>query len=334
MQASREVVDLITGAWRTQAVYTAVKLGLPDHIESGQVSSRALAERTGVSEDVVHRLMRLLVSLAVFEGDERTGYRNTALSSTLLSGRPGSLRDMCLLYGEEFYTAWGHAQTAVATGIPGFEQAYGQSLITYLSKDEEAAARFQRAMQASNFVFDHVPEALDFSGGPMVVDVGGGSGQLLASVLRATPDARGTLVDLDHMVPIAREQLAAAVGLDRVELVARDIFASVPAGGDVYLLSRVLGDWDDDACVQLLGNIRRAMADIPAARLVVLERVTADDGSTVLAALWDLHLLVMNGGRQRTLDDYRSLFARSGLRLARTRDLPMETTALVAEPTS
>jgi len=314
-------------AWRTQALYTAVVLQLPDHVAAGHTTSQKLAEATGADEDGVHRLMRLLVGLGVFTLDATGGYQTTQVSTALCTDRPGSLRDMCLLYGEEFYTAWTQARHAVTTGTSGFERVYDRTLISYLGADPDAAARFQRAMRSGNLFFDEVATVLDLSGQPTIVDVGGG-GQLLSSVLRAEPHARGVLVNLEHMVPIAREHLDGAVGPDRVDVLAQDIFESVPAGGDVYLLSRVLGDWDDDAGVRLLGNIRDAMS--PSATLLVLERVVPDDGSAVLAALWDLHLLVMNGGRHRTLDDMRAaLLDRADLRLERVADLPMETSALI-----
>jgi hypothetical protein len=332
MQASRDVVELITGGWRAQAVYTAVKLGLPDHIEAGRTTSSELAESTESKEEGIHRLMRLLVAMGVFAGNERTGYRNTAVSTALLD-HPQSLHHMCLLYGEEFYTAWGHAQQAISTVSSGFEAAYGQPLYTYLSQDEDTSERFQRAMNAGNLFFHHVPEIFDFSGGKMVVDVGGGGGHLLTVILEATPDARGTLIDREHVMAIARKNLASTIGLDRVELVGGDMFKAVPSGGDVYLLCRVLAGWDDDALVKVFENCRRGMAD-SSSRLLILERLVVDDDSTVLPALWDLHLLMTNGGRHRTLEKFRALLDRAGLEIERVAELPMETTALIAAPRS
>jgi hypothetical protein len=330
LKAAQEVVELITGGWRAQALYTAAKLGLPDHIEAGRTTSSELAEATGAKEEGVHRLMRLLVAMGVFEGDERTGYRNTAVSTALLD-RPDSMRDMCLLYGEEFYTAWGHAYEAISTVSAGFEAAFGQPLYTYLSRDRDASERFQRAMKAGNIFFDYVPHIFDFSGGRTVVDVGGGGGQLLAAILGATPDARGILLDRAHVVEIARENLSATIGLDRVELVGGDMFQAVPRGGDVYLLCRVLAGWDDDAVVGVFENCRRGMAD-SASRLLILERVVVDEDSSMLPALWDLHLLMTNGGRHRTVDRFRTLLHRAGLDIERVAELPMETTALIAAP--
>lgn len=328
-QATRDVVELITGGWRAQALYTAVKLGLPDHIEAGRTTGGELAESTGANQEGIHRLMRLLVAMGVFEGSESTGYRNTPVSTALLDG-PQSLRDMCLLYGEEFHTAWGHAHKAISTASSGFEAAYGKSFYAYLSQDAETAKRFQHAMNAGNMFFHQVPEIFDFSA-RSVVDVGGGGGHLLTTILAATPDAQGTLFDREHMIPEAREHLAARIGLDRVQLVGGDMFKDVPAGGDVYILCRVLAGWDDDAVVGVFENCRRAMAD-SSSRLLVIDRLVADEKPSVLPALWDLHLLMTTGGRGRTLERFTALLNRAGLDVERVAELPSETTALIVAP--
>ncbi|WP_405997065.1 methyltransferase [Streptomyces sp. NBC_00829] len=325
-QAAGTAIDLITGAWRTQATYAAARLRLPDLVASGHSSSGDLARATGTDEDIVRRLMRLLVLLGVFDSDGHGGYRTTPVSD-LLRERPGTLREMCLLYGEEFYQAWGQAWHAFTTATPGFAEAHGQSLNAYLSDHQETADRFQRAMQDGGFVFDDIPSVFDFSRCRRVVDIGGGNGHLLSTVLAAAPESTGVLVDLPHAIPIARAYLADATGLDRVELIGRDMFSGPLPTGDVYLLSRVLGGWDVDSCTRLLRGLRAAMTE--KSRLLVLDRVAMDDGTGPLAALWDLHLLMTNGGRQRTLDDFRSLLDSSGLAIERIAELPMEHKALV-----
>jgi phenazine-1-carboxylate N-methyltransferase len=321
--AASTVVELMTGGWRAQAVYTAVKLRLPDHVEAGHTTDAALAAASGAEEEGVHRLMRLLVAMGVFAGGS-AGYRTTEVSRALLD-RNGTQRDMCLLYGEEFHTAWGHAAEAISTVSSGFELAHGRPVYDYFTADETAAQRFQGAMRATNLFFSAVPGVFDFAG-KRVVDLGGGSGQLLGAILGATPSAHGVLLDLPNVVAAARDHLAGFA--DRVELVGGDMFASVPPGGDVYLLCRVLAGHPDDAVVRLFTTIRGNLAT-PGARLLLLDRLVVDDGSTVLPALWDLHLLMITGGRHRSLAELRALLDRAGLEIERAADLPVETTALV-----
>ncbi|MQS06118.1 methyltransferase [Streptomyces alkaliphilus] len=329
--AARRVVDLITGTWRARALYAAVSLSLPDHIAAGHGTVPALSERTGAGEDGLVRLLRLLVALGVITGDEEEGYGLTEVGALLVADGERSMRDMVLLYGEEFHRAWGAVVPAVRTGTSGFEHAFGMSLHTYLRDDPEAGPRFLRAMNAGNVFFPEAALAFDFTGAHTVIDVAGGSGLLLSAVLQAHPHLSGTVFDLPHMLPVAERHLSAVVDVHRYETVAGDVFDKVPAGNDVYLLSRVLQDWDDERCVTLLANIREAMAD--GGRLLVLERVVVtDDTAPLLPLLWDLHLLMAAGGRERTLDGYRSLLHAAGLRLESVHSLALETSLLVAAP--
>ncbi|UIK01244.1 acetylserotonin O-methyltransferase (plasmid) [Rhizobium leguminosarum] len=326
-QVRHDLVMLFTGGWRAQALYSAVKLGLPDLIASGHTTSPSMAVATGASQEGIRRLLRFLVSIAVFDGNDRTGYSNTATSQKL-TNTPGSLRDMCLLYGEECYTAWGEAHGAISSLTSGFAKAFGTPFYDYLGQNADVAARFQNVMNAQNGFAIKVPEVFDFAG-KSVVDVGGGGGQLLATILDQVPDARGTLFDREHMIPEARAFLHASVGADRVDLVSGDMFCEIPAGGDVYLFSRVLAGWQDDVIVKALTTCRSVMQG-NTARLIIIDRLVKDEGSGVMSALWDLHLLVTIGGRHRTLESFAAVLDRSGFAIERTADLPGETTAIIA----
>ncbi|UMP03726.1 acetylserotonin O-methyltransferase [Amycolatopsis sp. EV170708-02-1] len=330
--AARAVVDIVTGTWRAQALHAAVALGLPDHLAEGHVTSASLAARAQADPDGVLRLMRLLVAIGVFGGDDRTGYRLTPISQLLRTGTATSMREMCRLYGEEFHQAWGSVVTAVRTGRSGFEHAFDRTLHEYLAEVPGAGQRFLDAMNAGSTFFADVPAAFDFTRGKTIADLGGGSGNLMSTVLQAHPHLRGVLVDKEHMLPVARNQLVARGCADRCEVVAGDIFEGVPKDVDFYLLSRILQDWDDSECITLLTHCRRAMAD-DSARVLILERVIPDSGTEVLPLLWDLHLLMMAGGRERTLASYESILDGAGLRLESAHPLALETTLLVAAPT-
>ncbi|MFE6719670.1 methyltransferase [Streptomyces albidoflavus] len=330
-RAAREVIDLATGTWRAQALYAAAALRIPDHLADGAVTCAALAARTGTGEDAISRLMRLLAALGVFEGTEKTGYRLNAVSGLLRSDVPRSMRDMCLIYGEEFHRAWGAVLPALRTGGTGFEAAFGSTLGDYLRDTPGAGPKFQRAMSVGSAPFAEVCQAIDFSRYGRVVDVGGGNGTFLSMVLRENPGLHGVLFDLPHMAPLAREHLGPGLVSDRCRIMTGDAFEAVPTGGDAYLLSRVLQDWDDDDCVRLLANCRRAMRGH--GRLFILERIVQEGGpdlpAAVLPMLWDVHLMLIAGGRERTLPEYRSLLDRAGLRLESVESLPLETSLLV-----
>ncbi|OIJ97041.1 methyltransferase [Streptomyces monashensis] len=327
---TRRVVDLLTGAWQAQALHAAAALDIPDRVHAGCTTPTALADATGSRQDGIERLMRLLTAMGVFDGGADDGYRLTPVGDLLRSDHDRSMRDMAVIYGEEFYRAWGAVVPAIRTGDSGFRHAFGTALGEHLAAHPETAARFQRAMNAGNVFFPDVIDAYDFSSAHTVVDVAGGAGRLLATILRAHTGLRGVLFDLPHVIPVAEEHLLRVLGAGRHETVGGDVFERVPAGGDVYLLSRVLQDWDDMRCVQLLSTVRAAMPD--SARLLVVERVVPTDGSALLPLLWDLHLLVQAGGRERTLDGYRTLLGRAGLRLESVCDMALETSLLVAAP--
>jgi len=323
-----DVIELITGNWRSQALYTAVKLKLPDHIEAGRTTSNELAKATGTTQDGIQRLMRLLTSIDVFNGNEQTGYSNTAMSGALIDD-VYSLRDMCLLYGEECYTAWSHAHQAISSSSSGFEMAFGESFYHYLSQHEEVAKRFQNVMNTGSMFFDKVPEIFDFSGGKLVIDIGGGGGQLLATILSATPDAKGILFDQKHMIPKANQHLSKTIGKGRVQFISGDMFESIPTGGDVYMLSRVLAGWSDNAITQVLQKCRQGMANT-SSKLLIFDRLIVDEKPTMLSALWDLQLMMTIGGRHRTLDNFVTLLNEAGFSVERIAELPMETTGIIA----
>jgi len=327
------VIDILTGTWRAQALYAAAALGLPDHVAHGYVSPASLALEARADEESLRRLMRLLVVLGLFEADDVGSpvYRLTPAGELLRGDVPGSLRDMCLIYGEEFHRAWGSVVPAVRSGGTGFAEVFGMPLADYLRDVPGAGAKFQAAMSAGGAVFDEFSRLADLSSSDTVVDVGGGSGTLLSAVLRDHPRLRGVLFDLPSVVERAGEVLGSVFPPERTSVVAGDVFDAVPEGADTYMLSRVLQDWGEKECSKILTNCRRAMSE--GSRLLVLERVVDIDRSSVLPVMWDVHLMMVAGGRERTIDEYRSLFQDSGFRLEQCVPLPLENSLLVASPT-
>ena len=240
-----------------------------------------MAAATGAHADSLHRVLRYLVSLGVFEGDDTSGFRLTPVGELLRSDVPASARDRALMYGTYNYRAFAELLHTVRTGETAFDHVYGTQAYEYIGAHPEIARSFDRQMQSGGSFFNHLPEQYDFSGARTVVDVAGGNGTLLATLLTAVPGLHGILLDADHVIDAARDNLRTHGVLDRCELVGGSFLDAVPAGGDVYTLSRILHNWDDEICARILERCHEAMD--ANATLLILERLIPEDGSPAVA---------------------------------------------------
>ncbi|MFD9704883.1 methyltransferase [Lentzea sp. NPDC059081] len=317
--AGTELLRLLTGAWATQAIATAAELRLLDHLASlGDLPS--LAAATGTEPRSLARLLRYLTSLGVVHtaGDHHS---LTDLGELLRSDLTGSMRPLALMYGGPFYRSFAELTESVRSGEESYAKAFGAHHFAHMATDPALAELFHGSMAASNAMFTGVTKVVDFSRARTVVDVAGGNGELLSRVLHANRDLHGVLLDLPNALAAAEPRLADLA--ERVSLVPGDFTRSVPADGDVYLLSRVLHDWDDDQCRTILATCAR---DMPAhAELLVIERLLPEAGDTdSLAIPWDIHMLCNTGGRERSESHYRSLLAEAGFELVETHALPLD----------
>jgi O-methyltransferase domain/Dimerisation domain len=326
---ARELLELLVGPFRAYAIYAAAKLGIADRLADGPRTSVELAEEVGADPDSLGRLLRLLAGLGIVTGDgDRLGLTSRG---ELLSRRPGSMRDLAICYGEQFYPPLAQLPHSVRTGEPGFPRVFGKPWINHYAEHPEAARLFDGAMAAGSAFFAELPRVFDFTRARTVVDIGGGNGALLAAVLAAHPDLTGIVLEVPHVVQATGDWLRRHGLADRCQVISGDFFASVPPGGDVYLLSRILHDWEDERCMALLNNCRRAMD--PASELLIIERVIPARGHPPSLALeWDIHMLANTGGRERTEAEYHTLLDRSGLQLRSLRPLPLDMSVIVAGP--
>ncbi len=263
-------------------------------------------------------MLRALAGLGLFAEEGEGRFRLTALGEPLRAGVPGSVRGYAVLVGEPMvWRSWGGILHSLRTGQPAFDHAFGAPLFEYLAAHPEEARVFDEAMTGRSAAeIAAVLAAYDFSGAGTVVDVGGGQGALLAAVLEADPRARGVLFDRPHVVAAARARLATA-GLvpARCHLVEGDFFGAVPPGGDLYVLKRIIHDWDDGRARSILRNCRAAVPE--AGRLLLVELVVPPGDEPSDAKLLDLLMLVYAGGRERTEAEYRDLLASAGFGLTR-----------------
>jgi hypothetical protein len=309
----KKMMQLLSSLWVTHAIGSFARLGLADAMEGGADSAEAIAAPRGLSSDRVYRLLRALSTVGIVTESAGRRFALTPLGQLLTANSPHSMRTSAALLTEYHADIWGELDGALKGGI-AFEALRGQPLFSWLADNPQEAARFQRMM-----VEVHSPEtpaivaAYDFSPFTHIIDVGGGHGMLLSAILAAHPGKRCTLFDLQAGVEAARRGEGGP--LPGVTFLAGDVFESVPESGDAYLLRHLLHDYDDADCLRMLGNVRRAMA--PDARVLVLEKTVPTDDTPGPGRWLDLHVMLLSGGRERTVAEYRALFETAGLRLSR-----------------
>ncbi|WP_330294391.1 methyltransferase [Streptomyces sp. NBC_00503] len=330
------LLHLLTGAWTTQALAAFARLRLPEAMDTdAATSTRELARRTATHPDSLATLLRYLTMLDIVAEDTggQDGFRLTPLGALLRADSPDSMRPLALMYAGPFYRSFGALDHTVRTGQPAFDHLFGENHFDHFARDPELADLFDRSMAASSRMFQPLPAhpvitaAAQAPTPRTVVDVAGGNGELLGRILTAHPKLRGTLLERPHAVEAARRSLDAAGCGARCDYRSGD-FADVPHGGDVYVLSRILHDWDDDRCREILRHCARAMPDH--ADLLVIERLLPTDGSPSLATAWDLHMMCNVGGRERRGEHYARLLADAGLELIDRTPLPLEAYVLHA----
>src|SRR5262245_11334337 len=311
-----EISKLIGGYRVSQAIYAVVELGIPDLLRDGPKHCEELAAETDAHAPTLYRVLRFLAGAGLFNEVAPRLFDLTQLGSTLRADVPGSAGTATrLLLSEFLWSPWSHLIHSVRTGEPAFQHAHGMGVFDYLRQHPEASAIFNAAMTNNSARSGAgVVEHYDFSRFRTIVDVGGGHGFLLATILRAHPTLRGVLFDLPEVVEGAGKILEDAGVRDRCDIVGGSFFDSVPRGGDAYVLRQIVHDWDDSRASAILRNCRTAMAG--AARLLVLEREIAPDDRKAMGVLHiDMEMLVNVAGMERTKGEYRSLFETAAFHL-------------------
>jgi hypothetical protein len=315
---SAELLRLVSGFHVAQAIHAAVELGVPDLLADGERTSDDLAEASGADPATLYRLLRALASLGVLHEAEGRHFSLTPLGQPLRSDVPGSVRGWARLVGREYvWRSWGNLANAVRNGENSFRALYGADVFEWRAEHPEESAIFDEAMRSLTAPqAEAVLAAYDFSRFGIIVDVGGGNGTLLASLLAAHPAVRGILFDQAHVVTGGESVLQAAGVADRCEIVAGSFFEDVPEGGDAYVLKSIIHDWEDEEAIAILRACRAAMG--PEAVVLLIERHLGGPNENPAAKLSDLNMLVMPGGRERSDEEYAALFEQAGMRSAST----------------
>lgn len=321
--ARDELFDLLHGYWRTQMPCAAAELGIADALADSPRDLAALARSTGADVDALSRLLRALVGFGIVGRTDDGRYTTTRYARLLERSRTDGLYGRAMSIGRLWYPSWAGLTHSVRTGETALDRTFGASLFEHLADDPDTGAVFDQSMaELTRSAVAEVADTYDVGWADTIVDLGGGTGALLSVLLARHPHARGILVETPAVVERARAALLGAAELGaRCEVREGDFFSDALPDADLYVLSWILHDWSDSQAVRILTNCRRAMSG--RARLLVLEAVLPENPEPTNATLYDLHMMAVTGGRERTEDEYDRLFAAAGLE--RTVTIPTST---------
>lgn len=314
LSAYSDLLSLITGGWIAQAIHVAATLNIADHLAEGPMSADLLAKQVNANERALHRILRALASVGIFEEVIPGVYQSNDKGALLRSSAVPSLRNYAVMTGSEWvWNATGNLLHSATTGRPAFDHLYGAPVFTYAREHSEAQRVLVAGLASRTDVEnDCILAAYDFSTARSVADIGGGKGALLIRILQRYPDIRGILMDTPDVIEMAKHHLSQHNLLDRCELVSGDFFEDVPSA-DVLLLKKVVHDWDDTRAIKILQNVRRSLQ--AHSRLLLLEAIVPEGNTRSFTKMIDLLMLVLAGGQERTEVEFRDILHRAGLRI-------------------
>jgi hypothetical protein len=308
--------QILNGVQVSGAVACLATLGIPDLVESGSKSAQELAAQIGADSSALYRLMRATACVGVLSEDPDGKFSETPLSAVLRTNGKPSMRSMAMMVGREWHArGWADLEYCVRTGKPAPEHLYGMPAFKYLEQNPAEGAIFDGAMTSlSSIDSPAVVDAYSFDGINSIVDVAGGHGLLLATILAKYPQLQGTLFDMPHVLKGAANGPLRSM-MDRCTLASGDMFSSIPGGADAYIMKHIIHDWHDEACLKILNACRKGVN--PGGKLLVVDCVIQPGNDFSPGKFLDVQMLIFVGGKERSEKQFADLFAASGWRLNR-----------------
>lgn len=326
------MLEILTAGWLSQAVCVAAKLGIADVLAKGPASAAEIARSIGADADATQRLLRALAQHGVFRWRPDGRFAQSALSESLRREGALSVRNFALYVGSAEQRAhWSQLECSIREGTPCVAPLRGMPFFEYTRHTPAFGTLFNDAMTSiADLACVAVLASYDFTRFTEIVDVGGGHGRLLGSILTHTPAARGVLFDLPEVTAGAAPLLTKLGVLERCAVESGSFMTSVPKGGDAYVLKHIVHDWPDELALAILRNVRAAIADH--GTLLLIEGVIPEGATPHVSKLTDLEMLLSLGGRERTRDEFSLLLERAGFSLTRVVETASPISIVEARP--
>ncbi len=301
------ILNVMAGEWIAKGVYTATKLRVAEHLEEGAKRVEELAEELELDVDSLGRILHMLDGYGIFKEISPGIFTNSSSSALLSRNHPDSLSDIVLFYGEDMHDAFEGLLPAMKSGKTAFEHTFNQPVFTYFKNNPKRKMLFHSAMrQKSRAVINSIVESYDFRFCETVYDIGGGHGQFLNALMQEYPNISGLLFDLPEVI--------STLSCKQFDCHQGDFFLTIPSGGDIYILKSVIHDWDDAKAVQILKNCKQAMKK--GSKLLIVDVVLSSDIQSRYANCMDVLMLAVTGGKERSMDQFKSLISAADLKLS------------------
>ena len=326
LSGRERLLSLVSGEWIAKSLYTAAELDIAGYLLDGPKDVQELALLTKCKEENLYRLLRMLASVGIFYEGENRQFSNTETSQLLAKEHPQSLHSLTLFFSQEMSHSWDRLLDCLREGKPAFDLSFGQPVFSYFRENKQAAMQFNAAMrEKSRAVIGSCLQSFDFSEYKSVYDIGGGMGHFISALLSSYPEIHGVLYELPEVITIATKFLG---GAERCSLVSGDFFQSVPKNGEAYLLKSILHDWNDADALKILEKCHEAMSND--SKLIIIEPIMIAANQKDHAKIMDVYMMVITGGKERTLEDFRNLLFQAGFSIKSVTPTETEFTILEA----
>lgn len=306
------VFEMVHQFWLAAAVGVAAELGIADLLKKGPKAISELSAITGSDEESLYRMMRMLASHDIFREKDDRIFVLTPLAKSL---QEDQFRYLIISHLTKLhFQMFSELAYCIRTGKNAAELFTGNTLFNYIGEDEKRNELFTKAMTNVSMmqVMALVP-VYPFHRYRHIVDIGGGQGMMMASILSMFPDIRGIIFDLPQLQGQALK-IAEQYGIqDRCRFIAGSFFERIPEGGDLYMMKNVLHDWNDEACRQILSNLRKIMN--VTSRLLIMEVIIEKGNQPSFGKMTDMLMMVAAGGKERTRAEFYRLLQKAGFNI-------------------
>jgi O-methyltransferase domain/Dimerisation domain len=320
-----KLMEMASAFILSRAIHTAAEIKIADYMIDGPQNITTLAQKSGMNEDALYRLLRLLASYNIFSHDASHNFSLTSLAQQLVSTDPNSLWAWTTYHNDiNRWTAYGDMKYSIETGRPAFNHIFGKGYFDFLSDNPPLGAQFDEGMKnIATGETAHIVNAYDFSPYHLITDIGGGKGGLLSEILRnkkLSSHHKGILFDLPYVKKSAEEYLSSINLNNQITFVPSTGFFEVPQGADLYILKRILHDWNDEDSVTILKNCHKAMQQN--SRLLIIETIIFQENVRDFSKDIDIAMMVLFGGKERTKTEWEQLLDQANLEIIKIYKTP------------